>query len=348
MSEPTTRRPQISRRDFLAGAGALGVFGGTRTRPPVVPALARPQRINVHHHVSPPTWLEATRKAQLDFPQAVAWAPQQSIDDMDKARVATSVVAPTMPHVSFLGREEAARVARESNEYVKKLASDHPGRFGMFALLPMPHVDESLQEVEHALDVLKADGVAMMTSYGDRWLGYPDFAPVFEELNRRRATIHTHPDRARCCVNLVRRISDAVVEYGADTTRTIASLIFSGTSQRFKDVSFIFSHGGGALTAVIERFQDYMVRTNADRFTRAGVDGELRRFYYDTAQVSNPVTMAALTKLVPVSQIVFGTDFPFRSSAEHVTGLAGVFGGEDLEAIGRTNALRILPRLRKT
>lgn len=82
------------------------------------------------------------------------------------------------------------------------------------------------------------------------------------------------------------------------------------------------------------------------RFTRETVDSQLRRFYYDTAQVSNTVTIGALAKLVPVSQIVFGTDYPYRTGVEHAQGLAERFGVDDLKAIDRENALRILPRLR--
>jgi 6-methylsalicylate decarboxylase len=226
--------------------------------------------------------------------------------------------------------------------------ADHPGRFGVFAMLPMPYTDECLKEIEYVFDTLKVDGIGMMTSYGDKWLGHPQFTPVFEELNRRKATVYTHPTVANCCVNLVQGIGDATVEYGADTTRTIASLIFSGAAQRHGDINFIFSHGGGVLTAVAERLQIQMVNTPPykDRFTREMVDGQLRRFYYDTAQVANAVTIGALAKLVPISQIVFGTDYPYRTAAEHTRGLAASFNAEELKAIDRDNSLRILPRLR--
>jgi predicted TIM-barrel fold metal-dependent hydrolase len=226
--------------------------------------------------------------------------------------------------------------------------ADHPGRFGIFAMLPLPHIDESLKEIEYAFDVLKADGIGMMTSYGDKWLGYSHFTPVWEELNRRKATVYTHPSVANCCVNLVQDISEAAIEFGTDTTRTIASLIFSGTSQRFQDITFIFSHGGGTLTAVAERFQIQMVNTPPykDKFTRQIVDGELKRFYYDTAQVANGVTISALAKVVPVSQIVFGTDYPYRTAPDHVKGLSTVFNADELKGIDRENALKFLPRLR--
>jgi 6-methylsalicylate decarboxylase len=143
-------------------------------------------------------------------------------------------------------------------------------------------------------------------------------------------------------------IGEAAVEFGTDTTRTIASLIFSGTSAKYKDINWIWSHGGGSVTAFAERFLVQMVNTPPYRgkFTREQVNAELTRYYYDTAQVSNPITMAALVKLVPISQIVYGTDFPYRTAADHTKGLTEIFKGDDLKAIDRENALRIIPRLR--
>jgi predicted TIM-barrel fold metal-dependent hydrolase len=330
----------LGRRAFLAGATALAATGAA--------ADEAPHRIDVHHHIVPPTWLNALKNARLDNPPLRDWTPQRSIEDMDKAGTATAMTSPTSPQVGFLPAADAARVAREANEYARRLMDDHPGRFGAFAMLPMPYIDECLKEIEYAFDTLKVDGIGMMTSYGDKWLGYAQFAPVFDELNRRKATVYTHPTSPNCCVNLVQGVSDASVDWGADTTRSITSLIFSGAAQRYADINFIFSHGGGVLTAVAERLQIQMtsVPPYKGRFTRAIVDAQLRRFYYDTAQVANAVTIGALAKLVPVSQIVFGTDYPYRTGAEHVAGLEARFGADELKAIDRDNALRILPRLR--
>ena len=343
--------PTLTRRNMLAGGAATlaaGVFSASGIGS--VLAQEKPHRIDVHHHICPPTWLDAVKKAKLDNPPLVNWSVAKSLDDMDKAGIATSMASPTTPQLNFLAndKETSARLARESNEYTKKLMADHPGRFGLFAMLPMPHTDESLKEIAYAFDTLKADGVGLMTSYNDKWLGHPQFEPIWEELNRRKATVYTHPTTPNCCVNLVQGVPESTAEFGVDTTRTIASLIFSGTSQRYKDINWIFSHGGGALTSFAERFQIQMVSTPPykDKFTRAIVDGELNRFYYDTAQISNAVTIGALAKLVPISQIVYGTDFPYRTGLEHVKGLAANFGAADLAAIDRENALRILPRLK--
>jgi 6-methylsalicylate decarboxylase len=330
------------RRHVLLGGLGAALLGGSAN------AAAKPHRIDVHHHVVPPIWVEAVKKAKLDNPPMTNWTPEKSLDDMDKAGIATAMLSPMPPQVGFLPADEAARVARGANEWTRKLATDHPGRFGLFAMLPLPYIDESLKEIAYAFDVLKADGIGMMTSYGDKWLGYPQFAPIFEELNRRKALVYTHPTGANCCVNLVAGVADTTVEWGADTTRTIASLIFSGTSMKFSDVNFIFSHGGGVLTAVAERMriQMLMAPPYKGKFTKDQIDHELKRFYYDTAQVSNEVTIEALAKLVPVSQILFGTDFPYRFGAEHVAGLSSRFNAKELAAIDRKNALRLLPAWR--
>ena len=347
---PPVAGVSLSRRSVLSGGAATLAVGALAASPFKATAQAKPHRIDVHHHVTPPSWLAALKKAKLENPLRDNWSVQKSLDDMDKAGIATAMASPTTPQLNFLAddKETSARIARESNEYAKKLMSDHPGRFGLFAMLPLPHIDASLEEIAYCFDTLKADGIGTMTSYGDKWLGYPQFTPVWEELNRRKATVYTHPTGANCCVNLVQGIGEAAIEFGTDTTRTIVSLIFSGTSQRYKHINWIFSHGGGALTAFAERFQIQMVSTPPykDKFTRAIVDGELNRFYYDTAQISNAVTIGALAKLVPISQIVYGTDFPYRTGLDHVKGLGAVFAGADLMAIERENALRIVPRLK--
>jgi predicted TIM-barrel fold metal-dependent hydrolase len=335
----------LGRRGLLTGASALGAAGlfGSAS------AAGKSFRIDVHNHIAPPTWVTALKATKLDTPPVTNWRPEQSLEDMDKGGVATAMTSPTLPQVSFLSAADAARVARESNEYARKLADDHPGRFGVFAMLPMPHIDESLKEIAYALDTLHADGIGMMTDYGDKWLGYSEFQPVFDELNRRKAVVYTHPTTPNCCVNLARDVPDVAVEYGADTTRTIVNLIFSGASQRYQDISFIFSHGGGVLTAVAERLQIQLERVPPykGKFTHDQVQHELSRFFYDTAQVSNAVTIEALAKLVPTSQIVFGSDFPYRTSAETVAGLEQRFKGKVLRGIGRDNAARILPGVQR-
>jgi predicted TIM-barrel fold metal-dependent hydrolase len=310
-------------------------------------ASPKAHRIDVHHHHTPPPYVAALTAKSIPGPVR-DWTPEKSIADMDRAGVATALTSITTPALRFLDEASARKLARECNEYTAKLVTDSRGRFGMFAAMPMPHVEGTLQEIAYALDTLEADGIGLLTSYGDKWLGDPAFTPVLEELNRRRAVVYTHPTTANCCGNLIPDVPESIIEWGTDTTRTIASLVFSGAAARFCDVQLIFSHGGGTLPFLAERFLRLpLINKNLATRVPNGVEHELKRFYYDTAQAAHPYALASLTKLIPVSQIVFGTDFPYRTAAEHVKGLTDYgFSASDLQSIDRDNAVRLLPRLK--
>src|ERR1019366_1430625 len=137
---------------------------------------------------------------------------------------------------------------RKSNDYGAQLVKDYPGRFGLFAALPLPDQDGSLREIEYAFDVLKADGIALMTDYGDKWPGDPAFVPVFDELNRRKAIVFVHPTAPNCCTSLIPGTTGSWLEYLFDTARAITSFLVNGTFARFPDIRFIFCHSGGTMT----------------------------------------------------------------------------------------------------
>jgi predicted TIM-barrel fold metal-dependent hydrolase len=315
----------------------------------VAEAQAEPRRIDVHHHQTPPAFIAAMRRRNLDNRSAFAWTPQRSLDEMNRAGVAVALLSVARPELAFFeDRDEARAVARESNDYAAKLASDHKTRFGMLASLPMPHIEESLREIDYAYETLKTDGICLMTSYGNRWLGHPSFAPVLDALNSRGALVFVHPIAPTCCAGLspVAGFADSVIEYGTDTTRAIASILFSGTSRRCKDIRFLFAHGGGTTPFLVERFNRAGASNKSlSEFSYDVVMAELRRYHYDTAIVANPIPLAALAKLAPISQILFGSDYPFRTPATTRMGVAEFFSGEELGAVERGNALRLVPRL---
>ncbi len=307
--------------------------------------LGGPQRIDVHHHIVPPAYLAEIASRRMG--SAARWTPELSIEDMDKNGIAKSVLSLIQPGVWFGDAVEARRLAREANLYGAAVAGDYPGRFGLFATIPLPDTDGSLREIEYGLDVLKADGIGLMTSYGDKYLGDPLFAPVWQELDRRKAVVYTHPLAPECCKNPLPGISAAAIEYATDTTRTIASLVFSGAAARYPGIRWIFSHGGGTMPFLLSRFtHEEKIIKNREEVLPKGVVHELKKFHYDTAQANHPGALAALTKLVSVSQVLYGTDFPFRDGADVNAGLAAYrFKPKDLRAIERDNALRLMPAL---
>jgi 6-methylsalicylate decarboxylase len=308
--------------------------------------MAAPHRIDVHHHPTPVQELMGGRVS--GSPGIDNWTAAVSLEDMDKNGVATAILS--IPHRAAVWRGEAARgraIARRWNEFLARQASEHPGRFGVFAAVPILDIEGSLREAEYALDHLKADGLVLMTNMGDKWLGDPHYFPLFEELNRRQAVVYTHPISADCMQSVLSPdVDDSVIEFTADTSRAIARLLFSGAAHRFPDIRFIFSHAGGTMPFILERYTRHAL-SDATLTARVpdGVLAYLKRFYYDTAQASHPFAMASITQFVAISQFLFGTDFPFRNSEDHVQGLKACgFSEADLFAIECGNARRLLPR----
>src|SRR5579863_865802 len=183
--------------------------------------MTAPYRIDVHHHPSPPSYLSARFARDKQYGPQKDWTVARSLDDMDRGGVATAMLS--LPHSVQIWpgpRDEARGLARDWNEYMARLAVDYPGRFGVFAALPILDIEGSLKEVAYALDTLKADGIALMTNIGDKWLGDPHYFPLFEELHRRQAVVYTHPMSADCVQNaMMPVIDDSVIEFTADTSR---------------------------------------------------------------------------------------------------------------------------------
>jgi 6-methylsalicylate decarboxylase len=225
------------------------------------------------------------------------------------------------------------------------MVREKPGRYGLFAPLSMLNVDATLKEIEYAFDTLKADGVNLQTNYGDKWLGDPSYQPILEELNRRKAVVYVHPLVASCCGRLNIGAFSAVIEVPHDTTRTIISLLLSGTFTRMRDIKWLFSHAGGTIPMLAGRIEAFFDRAgNLDRFAPEGIEAEFRRLYYDTANATHPAAIAALTSLIPMSQITYGSDYPYFP-LDQIENLRRNLPSPDVVAISSGNALRLLPRL---
>ncbi len=342
-----------SRREVFR---TLAAFGLTSVAPLgeliAQTAGTKPSLIDVHHHVVPPFYLAENRDRIVAAgggrmnPAYLSWTPEQSLAAMDQHRVSTAVLSLSPSAYWFGDSQAAAHTARRVNEYTADLVRSHSGRFGMFAIIPFPDSEAGLREIDYAYSVLKADGIGLATSYDDKWLGHPDFQPVFEDLNRRKALVFVHPTTPLCCRTLLPDVSPILIEVPQDTARAVTNLLFTGTFARFKDIRFIFTHAGGNVPMLLGRMHQYGPKNIAE-IAPNGIEYELKRHYYDIAGTAYRPAIAALTSLVPTTQILFGSDDPFVPLAETAEGIRQLgLSADDLECIERKNALTLLPRLK--
>jgi predicted TIM-barrel fold metal-dependent hydrolase len=339
---------------LLAGAGALAaanllLVGAARAQGPTAKV------IDTHHHFYPPAY----QKAWLDWEDArkiphfanqIGWTRERAVDELDRNGVAAGVLSIASTPGTWFGLDAAGAQAmvRTCNDYGAEMVRDYPRRFGLFATLSMLDVDTTLKEIEYVFDVLKADGVGLQTNYGDKWLGHELYKPVFEELNRRKAVVYVHPLVAACCGQLGVGAFPAVIEVPHDTTRTVTSLLLSGSFARLRDIKWLFSHAGGTIPMLagrIEAFYGERGRNAPNGFAPEGIEAEFRRLHYDTANATSAPSIAALVKLVPMTQITFGSDYPYFPLNQIETIRKLGLPSADLQAIENGNAARLVPRL---
>lgn len=335
----------LPRRDVLSALAGLGLA----TLAPNASATRRPAgRIDIHYHHIVPEWLDAAASETPPFIMKIAkaWSPAVAIEAMDQHGIRTAVCSVSNPGIWFGDVAQGRRLARACNEYAARMRQDHPGRFGSFAALPLPDIEGSLAELAYALDVLKADGIGLFTSYGDKWLADPAFAPVFKELDRRKTTVYVHPTAPTCCQRLVPGVPPVLMEFTVDTSRTILDWMMTRSSDLYPNVNLIFSHAGGLFMAGIGRLQILSDTQPVMRLPK-NIAAEAARHYYETSSSADKVTMDLLRAYVPPTHILLGTDAPFigdvAPNLRQFERLA--LTATERRAIERDNAARLMPHL---
>lgn len=311
-----------------------------------------PKRIDVHVHMSPDFYRQAFRDAGMvtTAGTSVDWAPALALQQMDAHGIAASILSISFPGVHF-GADAAARaLARRCNELAADLGARWPGRFGGFAVLPLPDLDGALAEARYALDTLRMDGVVLLASYGGKFLGDAAFEPLMRELDRRNAVVFVHPGMHPSSRGLGLPWPGFMLEFVIDTSRAAVNLLFSGALERFPTIRFILAHGGGVIPYVAWRLSVApIISPLVPQWPQEKVLEGLRRFWYDTALCATAHSLPSLMQTAAPERILFGSDWPYapaKITALSIQGLKEAPGVSDAlrASIERENALKLFPR----
>ncbi len=344
-----------SRRELLQGvaaAGAGALVAGENLSAQNTETYGK-RKIDVHHQYS------FSKTGTYPIPPS-GWTPEKSLEQMDKFGIQTAILSTAgYGDEVYDGSEKGTTLARKSNDYAAKLADEHPKRFGFMAILPFGNRDAAMKEIEYAFDKLKCDGVGILSNIGDnKWPGDPDYLPIFQELNRRKAVVFIHPFVPKCCRSLVKGVQDYVVEYDIDTTRAVTSLLYNGTLSKCPDMRVIVNHSGAAVPVLSGRIKDRVPgdesrdhrdtpREGKNANIPNGVFYELKKLYYECAHATYPTSLAALLKFAPTTQLLFGTDYsaePMESTVRELD--AAKLPPQLLRTIYRENAERLFPKFK--
>lgn len=314
--------------------------------------------IDTHQHPVPDYYKRALAKVGVmgsgenPWPE---WSMESQLKLMDDNGIVAVVHSVASPGCWFGDLDMAIRIARECNEGAARMVADRPHQFGAFGLLPLPDVKAAIREAEYALDVLKLDGICLLSHTGPRHLGHPDEDELYAELDRRSAVVFVHPLRNEAKNMPAFSYPAGQTELVLDTTRALANLLWNGTFGKFPNIKWIMPHGGGTIPFLAYRLSAMDHKPHIAKNLPGGtVASALRTLWYDVAEINAPGPLKCLMEIADPSRVLFGTDYPFsrhRSPAQDVQDTTAgfrAFDGWDAatrRGIEQDNALRLLPRL---
>jgi len=307
-------------------------------------------RIDTHHHAVPTDYRNLLHKAGVDDAGGRAvpeWSPEGSLQTMSELGVGTAILSVSTPGTTFLPNPaDAAALARDLNDYLATVAGAQPDRFGFFATIPMPHVNESVAEVVRSLDELHADGVVLLANADGVYVGQDGQDELFAALDARSAVVFIHPSELPGPA--VGGIAPYAADFLLDTTRAAYLLVRSGIRRKYPNIRFILSHAGGFVPYASFRMAGcIMIETGR---SPADALDDFAGFYFDTALSSTAAALPSLLAFAKPGHVTFGSDWPFAPIAAGKLNAAGLetYPGLDADAraeIERTNALTLFPRL---
>lgn len=309
-------------------------------------------KIDMHVHYLPEVYNKALLNCGEENPDGFPtpeWNADTHLEVMKHLGISTSMLAISSPHINF-GDEHAAKIlAREVNEYGAALVKKYPSKFGFLASLPLPNVDDSIKEIQYAMDVLHADGFTLPTNTQGVYLGNPCLDPIFEELNKRKAVVVLHPNKPSSIPeNVTEDLPIPLMEFFFDTTRTVTNMILKGTLRRFPNIKFVIPHAGAFLSILTDRIAIVLkMMKPADKID---VYADIKGLYYDVAGNCLPRQLANLLQIVDIDHLFYGSDYPYTSEYLCIA-LADALDKTDLltdeqrHAIYYDNAAKLFPRL---
>jgi predicted TIM-barrel fold metal-dependent hydrolase len=271
------------------------------------------------------------------------------LEFMDRNQIGSSILSCAIScTVLATDAAEVAALSRDVNKYLASLRDQRPSQFGFFAALPsLEDVPRCIDEIRYALSRFKADGVVLYTSYNDKYLGHPDFEPVWAELDRHATVVFIHPtmEGMEMAIKEPFLIPRALLDWSHETTRTAVHLIMTNSIRKFPACRIILSHGGGTLPFVAGRISEIDIQTRLSGKTAGEFLDDAQSFYFDLALVGHAAPLRLLMDFAKDGHVLYGSDYPFVREDGVMCQLQTIDSGVDV-AVTRKAAQALFPRLK--
>jgi len=321
--------------------------------------------VDVHAHCYPIPYIKELKRIGAGDEGGIGikipeWSSsEERLEKMDSLGIDIQVISLSAPNVYFKDDELSKALAQMTNDFISEVCKKHPRRFLSFASVPLNNIRDAIDELDRAINDLQMDGIVLGTNVNGRSIADDQFLPFFEELDRLRIPIALHPMRAigedLMPPEDVKLAIPSNVGFLFETTRTIAQMTFKGTFEKYKGLTFILPHSGGAIPFVYPRW-DISYRSRPASHPLRKIQNPpghyLKRHYYDIALSYYPSSLRCTIDLASVEHVLFGTDAPYtlydfraKETIEKIE--KSDLSREEREKIFYKNSLHLFPKIKE-
>jgi aminocarboxymuconate-semialdehyde decarboxylase len=309
-------------------------------------------RIDAFAHGLPPQFRDAVLGEVDRASELVNWYSLKRLFDveerlalMDELRIDVQIVTtPSPPLETLFEPEKACRLAAFANREMAHLVGQHPDRLRGVATIPLVDPEWAVQEVRHAVTELGLLGPLVYTHINGRPLDRPALEPFWEEVERLRAPMWLHPDRAGNSGDYVDEEDSyyglsLVLGWPYETSVAVARLVLSGVIARHPNLDIILHHGGGMIPFFHRRiemnYQSGQRRVPQPLDQSIDIRKDLRRFYVDTVLQGATSALVTSVDFFGSNRVLFATDIPFGPNDGLQFARGSIESVEDLPEVQR-------------
>lgn len=247
---------------------------------------------DLHTHHLPPCYVDAIRRSGTRYIDGIpielckdvlGWRVEAQLNHQDALGIEKAYIGISSPgvHLTPGDNDAARRLARECNDWTSATIKEHGDRLGMFASLPLPDVEGSVQEARRMSAEKGVNHFVVMTNSHGVYLGDGRLDALWKSLDEMNAVVSIHPTAP--CVRqpkaakiipsfraaneegdneahllshgnpLLSTCFDPLIEYSFETARAITTMLLTDVFGRFPNIRWIVPHAGGALSSVLDR-----------------------------------------------------------------------------------------------
>lgn len=266
------------------------------------------------------------------------------IREMDEAGIDLQVLSHGAPGVHKMEAELAIKMAKQTNDRLKKIIDGNRTRFSGFAMLPAAGPEAAADELERAVTGLGLKGAMIHGLTNGKFIDEKQFWPIFERAEKLDVPVYLHPSFPHPAVTEAYykdyaasypEILGPALGFTNETATQVVRMILSGIFEKYPKLKIVVGHLGEGIPFLLWRIDQ--------SFSRPGNSGGSfkdtfrKNFYLTTSGNFSDTALTCSISEMGVDHIMFSVDWPFigndiGTSWLHKTSLsdtdkAKIFGG---------------------